>query len=187
MIILPSNFFLTDSLFVFILVGFTSCFYFWTHLLVVSVLDVFTSCFYFDYIYWLFLLLDKFTCFYFGYVYQLFLFLQHMCWWTVVMHTNKLWCSLWSHWRSSLPYLWWKTLQFHGEMLISPLKGRKLQHRRRECGLCRCYLRGEVQSVGKVTVTYSSVITDPCFWNFYVFRPLKETFREHWFRLDAKV
>jgi hypothetical protein len=47
MIILGSIF-LTVLLFVFILVGFTSCFYFWTHLLVVSVLDVFTSCFYFN-------------------------------------------------------------------------------------------------------------------------------------------
>jgi len=36
---------------------------------------------------------------------RILLFLQHLCWWTLVMHTNKLWCSLWSCWGSSLSYI----------------------------------------------------------------------------------
>jgi len=75
---------------------------------------------------------------------RIFLFLQHLCWWTLVMHTNKLWCSLWSCRWSSLSYIWWETFQFYGEMFLLPHEGRQLQHRSRECGLCRCYLRGEV-------------------------------------------
>lgn len=94
---------------------------------------------------------DRFTsAFVVDFFSRFFLFLQHLCWWTLVMHTNKLWCSLWSCWGSSLSYIWWETFQFYGEMFLLPHEGRQLQHRSRECGLCRCYLRGEVLFVDKV-------------------------------------
>lgn len=94
---------------------------------------------------------------------KIFLFLQHLCWWTLVMHTNKLWCSLWSCWGSSLSYIWWETFQFYGEMFLLPHEGRQLQHRSRKCGLCRCYLRGEVLFVDKV-IYFFELVYPCCAW-----------------------